>query len=425
MDPVCIWPEGGEVSDNQLRDELYRVFSELGERRRVVAVPPDVTLLHSGSGRITELVHQYYGAALQDILPALGTHTPLTDSEREHMFPNVPAELFRIHNWRTDVETLGTVPAEVVNEITNGIAEFSWPAEINRMLSGGGHDLILSIGQVVPHEVIGMANYNKNIFVGTGGYECISKSHYISAVYGIERILGRADNPVRRLMNYAEREYAAHLPILYIMTVIGTRQDGSTYIRGLFIGDTPECFEQAARCSLEANVTLLDEPKRKIVVYLDPEEFKSTWLGNKAIYRTRLAIAEDGELIVLAPGIGRFGEDDEIDPLIRRYGYVGRDAVLSATESSEELQQSLGTVAHLMHGSTEGRFSVTYCPGHLTREEVEGVGYRYAELTEMLKRYNPDKLRAGDNTLEDGEQVYYVANPALGLWAERSRFPEA
>lgn len=91
--------------------------------------------------------------------------------------------------------------------------------------------------------------------------------------------------------------------------------------RGVFIGDDEECFLKAAELSLEVNFELLDAPLDKVVVYLDPEEFKSTWLGNKSIYRTRMAIADDGELIVLAPGVARFGEDKRIDELIRKYGY--------------------------------------------------------------------------------------------------------
>jgi len=411
-----------EITEDQLREEVHRFLEELGPRGRVAAVPPDITRFHSRSGRITELAWEHYGSALTDVLPAIGTHVPLSREEREHMYPGVPAELFRVHDWRTEVDTLGTVPGEKVREITGDLADFGWPAEISSRLSRGGHDLILSIGQVVPHEVIGMANYNKNLFVGTGGYECISKSHYISALYGIERVLGRANNPVRSLMNYAEKEFASHLPIVYIMTVIGTRPDGSTYIRGLFMGDQPDCFELAARCSLETNVTLLDQPADRVVAYLDPEEFKSTWLGNKAIYRTRLAIREGGELIILAPGLQQFGEDEEIDRLIRRFGYIGRDNVLEAVDSDRELHGSLATAAHLIQGSTEGRFSVTYCPGKLTRKQIEEVGYRYGDLDEMTARYSPQQLRPGMNTLPDGERVYFVANPALGLWAERSRF---
>ena len=169
---------------------------------------------------------------------------------------------------------------------------------------------------------------------------------------------------------------------------------------------------------------MLDEPLKKVVVYLDPLEFKSTWLGNKSIYRTRMAMADGGELIVLAPGLKEFGEDAEIDRLIRKYGYRGTPATLAAVKANAELRDNLGAAAHLIHGSTEGRFRVTYCPGHLTQKEIESVNFSYAGLKPMTRRYDPSKLKSGWNTLPDGEKIFYIPNPALGLWAFRGRFKE-
>jgi nickel-dependent lactate racemase len=282
--------------------------------------------------------------------------------------------------------------------------------------------LILSIGQVVPHEVVGMANYNKNIFVGTGGQEGINKSHFVGAAFGMERMMGRADTPVRRILNYASEHFAKHLPIVYVHTVVGRGKNGKLVVRGLYVSDDASGFEKAAALSLKVNFEMLAKPLKKVVVDLDPAEFKSTWLGNKAVYRTRMAMADDGELIILAPGLGEFGEDREIDRLIRKYGYRGTPATLAATRANPELQNNLSAAAHLIHGSSEGRFSITYCPGHLTRKQIEGVNFKYADLKTMTKRYNPKKLKDGWNTLPDGERIFYISNPALGLWACRSRF---
>jgi nickel-dependent lactate racemase len=292
------------------------------------------------------------------------------------------------------------------------------------MINEGGHDLILSIGQVVPHEVIGMANYNKNIFVGTGGSEGINKSHFIGAAYGMERIMGRANNPVRRVLNHASENFASHLPIIYVQTVIGRDDNGNLVPRGIFIGDDEEVFEMAADLSIKVNFEMVDEPLKKVVVYLDPSEFKSTWLGNKSIYRTRMALADGGELIVLAPGLKEFGEDKTIDRLIRKFGYFGTPATLKATEENEELRDNLGAAAHLIHGSSENRFSITYCPGHLSKEEIESVNFKYADLEEMTKRYNPKKLKDGKNIMPDGEEIFYISNPAVGLWAHKDRFKD-
>jgi nickel-dependent lactate racemase len=336
------------------------------------------------------------------------------------MFGEVPQSLFHVHNWRTDVETLGEVPAEFIHEQSEGKLNYAWPAQVNQLISRGDFDLILSIGQVVPHEVIGMANYTKNILVGTGGREGINRSHYLGAVYGMERIMGRAENPVRSVLNYASDHFLKDLPIVYVLTVVARRAEGGLAVRGLFAGDDPECFHLAADLSLKVNFEIMDEPIQKAVVYLDPREFHSTWLGNKAVYRTRMALADDADLIILAPGVKEFGEDKAIDGLIRKYGYHGTPATLEAVNANADLAGDLSAAAHLIHGSSEGRFNITWCPGHLTREEVESVGFSHADLDSMLHRYNPDTLAHGYNHI-DGEEIYFIANPGLGLWAHRSR----
>ena len=411
-----------KLSDADLRAGLFAALEKLGPRKHVLAVPPDFTRFHSQAGRLTRLIYDFYGDKLTDVLPALGTHTPMTSEQIHEMYAGVPEKLFRIHNWRTGVTTLGEVPAKYVREVSEGAADFTWPAQVANLIATGKHDLILSVGQVVPHEVIGMANYNKNIFVGTGGQEGINKSHFVGAAYGMERMMGRADTPVRRILNYASKHFAKHLPIVYVHTVVGRGDDGHLVVRGLFVSDDASGFEKAAALSLEVNFEMLAEPLKKVVVYLDPAEFKSTWLGNKAVYRTRMAMADGGELIILAPGLKEFGEDHEIDRLIRKYGYRGTPATLAATKANAELQHNLSAAAHLIHGSSEDRFGITYCPGHLTKQEIESVNFKYADLKTMTERYDPKKLKDGWNTLPDGEKIFYISNPALGLWACRSRF---
>jgi nickel-dependent lactate racemase len=387
----------------------------------VLAVPPDFTRFYSKVGPLTCYAYDYYGDAMTDVMPALGTHVPMPDKQLEKMYPTIPKSLIREHDWRNDVVTVGEVPADFVSAATEGIYEKSWPAQMNKLLWEGGHDLILSIGQVVPHEVIGMANYTKNIFVGTGGVKGINESHFIGAAYGMERMMGRADTPLRRILNEAADRFCSHLPIVYVHTVIGPDGNGGLVTRGLFVGDSHDVFEQAAALSLEVNFTMIEEAPKKMVVYLDPEEFHSTWLGNKSIYRTRMAIADEGELIVLGPEVGTFGEDPEIDRMIRKYGYRTTPEVMDFVEKNEDIRNNLSAAAHLIHGSSEGRFSITYCPGKLTREEVEGVGYNYGDLAEMSAKYPIDELKDGWNE-RNGERFYYISNPALGLWAHRSRF---
>jgi len=412
------------LTSDDLRAGLFAALEKLGPRKRVLAVPPDFTRFHSHAGVLTTLTHEFYGERLADVLPALGTHSPMTAEQIAEMFPGVPPGRFRVHNWRTGITTVGEVPAAFVREVSEGAVDFPWPAQVANLIATGGHDLILSLGQVVPHEVIGMANYNKNIFVGTGGVEGINKSHYVGAAYGMERMMGRAVTPVRRILNYASEHFTQHLPIVYVHTVVGRGEDGKLVVRGLYVSDDASGFEKAAKLSLQVNFEMLDEPLKKVVVYLDPAEFKSTWLGNKAVYRTRMAMADAGELVILAPGLKEFGEDHEIDRLIRKYGYCGTPATLAAVREHEELRQNLSAAAHLIHGSSEGRFGITYCPGHLTRQEIESVHFKYADLKTMMARYNPATLKDGWNVLPDGERIFYISNPALGLWAYRGRFKD-
>ncbi len=404
----------------QLRELLVESLAKLGQRNRVLVVPPDQSRIHSRAGDLTRYAWEYYGDRLQAVLPALGTHTAMQPEQIARMFGAMPQELFRVHNWRTDVETLGEVPAEFIHEQSEGRLNYAWPAQVNRLVTRGGFDLILSIGQVVPHEVIGMANYNKNILVGTGGRDSINRSHYLGAVYGMERIMGRAENPVRNVLNCAADRFLRHLPIVYVLTVVGRSADGGLAVRGVFIGNDAECFHRASELSLKVNFETLDAPIRKAVVYLDPHEFHSTWLGNKAVYRTRMALADDAELIVLAPGVKEFGEDRAIDALIRKYGYRGTPATLKAVEANADLANDLGAAAHLIHGSSEGRFTIRWCPGQLSREEIEGVGFEFGDLKTMLTRYNPQTLRYGCNRI-DGEEVFFIPNPGLGLWAYRGK----
>ncbi len=407
-----------KISFADMRAGLFEALTALGERRRVLVVPPDITRLHSKAGALTELAWQFYGDRLADILPALGTHKAMSPPQIAAMFGATPASLFRVHDWRNDIVTLGEVPADFICEVSEGRLDYPWPAQVNRLLLEGQHDLILSIGQVVPHEVVGMANGVKNIFIGTGGPLGIHRSHFLGAVYGMERMMGRADTPVRRVLNYASDQFASALPqIVYVQTVVAKDAEGKLVLRGLFIGDDAECFERAAALSLQCNFAMLDRPIRKAIVSLDPIEFRSTWLGNKAVYRTRMALADDAELIVLAPGVHEFGEDAEIDRLIRKHGYRGTPAALAAVQQDSALAANLSAAAHLIHGSSEGRFRIRYCPGKLSQEEIEAVGYEFGSLAD----YDVSALRDGWNVL-DGEEVFFVSNPGLGLWAYKGRF---
>ena len=392
--------------------------------RKVLILPPDFTRFHSNAGFITNV---YYHAltdlgAEVDIMPALGTHVAVTQPQWAAMFGDVPYDRMLVHNWRTDVVTLGEIPAAFLSEVTEGLWNESINAQVNRRVMDENYDLIISPGQVVPHEVIGMANHAKNLFVGVGGSEMINKSHMVGAVYGMERMMGRDFTPVRRMFDYGMEHFLKDRPILFALTVT-TAPGGKIRTHGLFLGEGRECLTEAVKLAQEKNIDFVEHGLKKCVVYLDPEEFQSTWLGNKAVYRTRMAMADGGELIILAPGVERFGEDGQVDQLIRKYGYRGRLHTLEEFRKPEnqDLRDNMGAAAHLIHGSSDGRFTITYAVKNISKEEIEAAGFKAADYDELAAKYDPEKLQYGYNTV-DGEEIYFIPNPALGLWINRERF---
>lgn len=399
------------ISDGQLYRLFFEYLKEAGPRRKVLVIPPDNTRAHARAGILLKAAYDYYGPALAAVLPALGTHRPMSKAEIALHFPDIPHGLFLEHNWRKDLVTLGTVSASIVEEFSDGLCSFEWPAQVNRLLVEENFDMILSLGQVVPHEVVGMANYSKNVFIGTGGREGIALSHWLGAVWGIERTLGIRDTPVRKLLDYAQTHFTANLPLVYALTVVDT---ASNSVQGFFAGSQRSVFEAAAAMSAKVNITELDRPAQTMVVWLDPDEYKSTWLGNKAIYRGRLAIADGGRLIILAPGIECFGEDPGIDQTIRQFGYCGTAKVRRLVDDGT-LAKSLAAAAHLIHGSSEGRFTVEYGVSKIDPGEMDRVGYRGSDCAALIRRWQPDRLKPGWNQI-DGQPFFFIKNPALGLW---------
>ena len=413
-----------EAAQNAMMDALVEKCLPQ-QAKKVLLIPPDHTRLYSGTGRMTAYLYSILKDRVQvDVLPALGTHVPMDDEEIHLMFgDSIPKDRFIAHLWRDDLKILGEVSADTIRDLSEGRVDFAMQVAINKHVMNGGYDLILSLGQVVPHEVIGMANYTKNILIGVGGGDSIHKSHYLGAAYGMERIMGRIDTPVRKVLNLGFDKYISHLPIVFVLTVM-QKVGHQVVMRGLYCGKDEGTFRSAAKLAQQVNLDLLPSPIAKAVVYLDPREFKTTWLGNKAVYRLRMAMADRGELIILAPALKGFGEDKAIDGLIRKYGYKGTQATLKAVGDNADLQKNLSAAAHLIHGSSDGRFKITYCPGvGITQAEIEGVGYSYAPYLTMAERYQPESLKDGWNDVA-GERIFYVSNPALGLWALKHQFED-
>ncbi len=403
------------IDDKELHDQITNFFKK-SSFKRILLLPPDLTRMDSGAGKIVNMIYNILEPDCHvDIMPALGTHVPMTRDEQILFFgADIPKERYLVHNWRNNVEKIGEIPAEFVSKVSEGISSESIDVEISSHILHGDYELVVSIGQVVPHEVVGMANYTKNVVVGCGGESMINNSHMIGALYGLEKLLGVDGSPVRQIFDYAEVNFLQDISLLYILTVTTTNKD-ATNINGLYMGRSRKLFEKAVSLSQKLNITKLSEPIETCIVYLDEREFHSTWLGNKAIYRTRKAMAKGGRLFVLAKGVVRFGEDAEIDRLIRKYGYIGRKGVLDLLKSDEVLKENLSVAAHLIHGSSDGNFDIIYCVDKMTKQEIEGVNFEFATYNEVIKKYPIDNLNDGWNII-DGEKVYYISNPALGLW---------
>ncbi|MCQ2446999.1 MAG: lactate racemase domain-containing protein [Clostridia bacterium] len=405
----------------ELSAAVQAFLREHGRPKKMLILPPDFTRLYSGAGMITAEFIRALPDTVIDVMPALGTHEPMTKEQCDAFFEGTVAYEQPIrHDWRHDVVTLGTVPGDFVASVSEGLVTSPIDVEVNKRLLDPSYDLILSVGQVVPHEVVGMANYSKNIFVGCGGSSMINSSHMLGAFYGLERTMGRDHAPVREVFDYAQTHFLSSLPLTYALTV-ATNSSDVTNIHELIFTREREGFEQALKSSQEKNLVHMDRPFQKAVVYLDPREFKTTWLGNKAIYRTRMAMKTGGELLILAPGVRKFGEDAENDRLIRKYGDIGRENILKLVKEHDDLKANMSVAAHLIHGSSDGRFHIAYAVKEISEEEVRSVGFASASFDEMAARYAPEKLKDGWNILPDGEEIYYISNPALGLWMAEER----
>jgi nickel-dependent lactate racemase len=414
--------EAPHVSDEQIQQAVDRLLSEARTRinkdlKRVLLLPPDLTRAHSGAGKITEMLYKALPDAHVEVIPTLGQHVPHTEAENKWMFGSIPEERIFAHDWRNGVTHVATIPASMVSETTGGVADWDIPVDLNSKLMNEQWDLIVNVGHVVPHEVLGFANHNKNYYIGLGGKDTICASHIAAAVYGIENNLGCLVTPLRACYNWSEDEHLKALPDVYLQIVMRRDEQNKLVTSGIYVGDDLETYLDAARASREQNITLFDKPLKKVIAVMQADEFRATWVANKAVYRTRMAIADGGELLIIAPGVERFGEQPEVDALIRKYGYKGTPRTLALYKTEADMQEIPHGVAHLIHGSSEGRFTITYAPGHLTKEEIEQVGYQYADVNEMQKRYDPAIMKEGWNTMPDGEEVFYISTPSAGLWA--------
>ncbi len=421
------YEEGDSLTKQQITALCERLVDEAKTRissnlKRVLLLPPDLTRAHSGAGWITETIYNLLPNDCDiHVIPTLGQHVPHTEEENKWMFGSIPNERIHAHDWRGGVTRLATIPSSIVAESTSGVADWDIPVDLNTMLLNEKWDLIINIGHVVPHEVLGFANHNKNYYIGLGGKDTICAAHMAAAVYGIENNLANLITPLRACFNWSEERHLAHLPDVFLQIVMHRDVENKLVTSGIYVGDDVETYLTAARASRSQNVTTFEKPIKKVVAVMQADEFRSTWVANKAVYRTRMAIADGGELLIIAPGLERFGEQPDVDALIRKYGYKGTPRTMAAYKVNADMQDLAHGTAHLLHGSSEGRFTIRYAPGHLSQADIESVGYDYADLKSTLERYPPSTMAEGWNTMPDGEEVFFISTPSAGLWATEER----
>ena len=407
-----------ELAVKAARQSLEKICAK---PKKILLLPPDITRAHSGAGWITEELYKFYSEfADVHLIPTLGQHVPHTPEQNKWMFGSVPEEKIHVHDWRNGSKKIGEVPADFVKEVSKGKADWPIPVVLNKMLLEEKWDIIVNVGHIVPHEVLGFANHNKNYFIGLGGKEMICASHLMASFCGIENNLGRLITPLRACYNKAEDECLRHLPDFYIEVVMAYDKNGKLGHTGFYAGDDLETYLAGARASRDQNINIVP-PLKKVVAVMQGDEFYSTWVANKAIYRTRMAMADGGELLIIAPGLKRFGEQPEVDELIRKYGYCGTPKVMQLLKTEPVLQDLTHGTAHLIHGSSEGRFKITYAPGHLSEKEINTVNFGYMSLDKAIERYNPEKMKNGFNIMPDGEEVYFISTPSAGLWSTNEK----
>ncbi|MCK5267299.1 MAG: DUF2088 domain-containing protein [Spirochaetes bacterium] len=411
-----IWfhKEGNDITNDEIRKLLITTAEKAKthfpkKNGSVLLVPPDITRIKSGAGKLSKILYDKLSETLDvHLMPALGQHIPHTKKENEKMYGEVPSDKIHIHDAFDGCVRLGDV-------FDND--NYKVPISVNRELIEGQWDFIISIGQVVPHEIFGFSGYNKNLLIGLGGSDTIASSHILSAFYGIENIMGRIDNPIREIFNLAEEKYLKDIPVVHILLVMGKGDDGKPVYKGVYAGTGLETYNKAVKESRRQNIYFLDRPEKKIVCYMP--DVQSTWIANKAVYRSRMAVADYGKIIVIARDIKRFGDHENIDSIIRTHGYCGMDKIKSIYAKDQSLEKYAHAFAHLIHGSSEGRFDVVYACENDWSLEFEKVNYQWIDYKEAVEKYRPHGRTEGRYTTEDGEDFYFIPQPAMGLWQLR------
>jgi nickel-dependent lactate racemase len=315
---------------------------------RVLGIIPDKTRTFS-----PQVVHELLAACRDrgyhlDFLVATGTHAAMTDAESAYFLKSQGHEdLFRnavIANHSTDPKnlvTLGTIEASEVREISSGYLTEAIPVQVNRLVLD--YDLLVVIGPVFPHEVIGMSGGWKYFFPGISGAELIDQSHWLGALHGIRGIIGRSETPVRKLVERAGELMLARRPVQCFSLVMSPRG-----LHGLFAGDPVASHRAAAKLSREVNVVWTDRRYSRVVAEC-PVKYDELWTGGKLAYKTQEVVKQGGQIVLYAPHLDLIAPQH---PQVEQIGYHCLAYFQGQWEKFKNFERS--SLAHSTHVSGPG-----------------------------------------------------------------------
>ncbi len=330
--------------------------------QRVLVIVPDNT--RSGPiGPVFAQLHELMTSGAQaggqtvaqiDVLIALGTHMALSREQMAHRL-DVPVDELETrypgvrifnHEWEKEETfvSLGEISADEIEELSNGLLRETVDVRINKLVLE--YDLVLILGPVFPHEVVGFSGGNKYFFPGVSGPEVINFTHWLGAVMTSYEIIGSGYTPVRAVIDRA----ASLIPTpSRCVALVVTGDD----LAGLYVGTPKEAWEAASQLSAQVHVRYLEHPVKRVLSIMPPL-YDDIWTAAKGMYKLEPVVAEGGEVVIYAPHI------DEISythgRVLDEIGYHVRDYFLKQWDRFKDYPA--GVLAHSTHLRGIGEYDV-------------------------------------------------------------------
>jgi nickel-dependent lactate racemase len=287
-----------------------------------------------------------------DFLIALGTHPPLSEDAiyrrvgitKDERYRDFPKARFFNHHWDDPehLTTIGTLSRIEVEKLSEGRLSAEVPVSINRMVQQ--YEVLVVIGPVFPHEVVGFSGGNKYLFPGISGPEILNFFHWLGALITNRKVIGKKHTPVRAVVDSA----AGLIPVERKCFALVTESEGLT---GMFAGTPEEAWEQAADLSAQKHIKYVDRPFRRVLAQA-PEMYEDLWTGGKCMYKLEPVVADGGELIIYAPHITEISVTH--GKMLEQVGYHVRDFFVKQWDKYKDFPG--GILAHSTHVKGAGEF---------------------------------------------------------------------